>query len=305
MPESATTPLLLQTGFMKPAPLPVRALFALTGYLFPQALGQFIALRMLRPRRQVRPQRWDTVRAAQLLRVRCGDDSLNAYLWGTHGPLVLLVHGWEGWVSDLDAWVAPLCASGCRVLALELPAHGQSLAQTTDVHGMAEAIGALADYAVSGIGRPHAIIAHSLGAAAVVRYLSSRPAASPRPRLALLAPAGELAAELQRIGWQLGLPTACRTVIRMRLEQRYRQPIEECSTRRLAMALDLPALVVHDRRDRIVPFTEGQALARSLRDARLYVTDGLGHHRLLDDAEVIRQVLAFCAPAAHPVRVAA
>jgi pimeloyl-ACP methyl ester carboxylesterase len=42
------------------------------------------------------------------------------------GPAVLLVHGWEGWHAQMDAFVAPLLARGARVVSVDLPAHGES-----------------------------------------------------------------------------------------------------------------------------------------------------------------------------------
>ena len=41
-------------------------------------------------------------------------------------PTVLLVHGWEGWHAQMDAFVAPLLARGARVVSVDLPAHGES-----------------------------------------------------------------------------------------------------------------------------------------------------------------------------------
>ena len=53
----------------------------------------------------------------------------------------------------------------------------------------------------------------------------------------------------------------------------------------------MPALVVHDRGDREVPFEHGETLARSWPGARLMVTEGLGHRRILRDPEVVRAVV--------------
>ena len=289
---NTTAAVRLQPNLMKPAPLPVRALFALAGKLFPQTLAGFIAGRMLRPRRGTRTLQPEAVAGARLLRIAHGEHHLNAYLWGTQGPLVLLVHGWEGWIDDMGAFVPPLRRAGFSVAALELPAHGQSALQATDVHDIAAALHSFAAYADRELGRLHAVIAHSLGAAATVKFLTR--CSTALPRVSLIAPGGELAAELQRLSQQLALPPACVAALRQRLEAHYGLAIEDCSSRRLAAQLQVPALVVHDRHDHLVPFAEGHALARQLRGARFIATDGLGHHRILSDTALVGQITAFC-----------
>ncbi len=59
--------------------------------------------------------------------------------------------------------------------------------------------------------------------------------------------------------------------------------------------IGLPTLVVHDRRDTINPFSDGEAFAQSVAGAQLMATDGLGHRAILKDAAVIDRVVAFVA----------
>ena len=54
--------------------------------------------------------------------------------------------------------------------------------------------------------------------------------------------------------------------------------------------LSQPTLVVHDAADRAAPLAAGKGLAKALANARLMVTDGLGHRRGLNDAELIEAV---------------
>jgi pimeloyl-ACP methyl ester carboxylesterase len=54
-----------------------------------------------------------------------------------------------------------------------------------------------------------------------------------------------------------------------------------------------PALVVHDLEDHEVPWAEGERYARHWPGARLLTTTGLGHHRIVDDREVIDASLRF------------
>ena len=56
-----------------------------------------------------------------------------------------------------------------------------------------------------------------------------------------------------------------------------------------------PALVVHDRGDRQVPFREAEGFGAAWPNAQLFATDGLGHNRILQDAKVLIAVTGFLA----------
>ena len=66
------------------------------------------------------------------------------------------------------------------------------------------------------------------------------------------------------------------------IEERFGLRWFELEVPRLAPRLKTPALVIHDRGDGIVPWTQGAALARAWPGARLLSTDGLGHGRILE-----------------------
>jgi pimeloyl-ACP methyl ester carboxylesterase len=64
-------------------------------------------------------------------------------------------------------------------------------------------------------------------------------------------------------------------------------------TARFAAALRAPALVIHDRSDREVPFASGEAIARAWRGAELLATEGLGHSRILRDPATVDRATRF------------
>jgi pimeloyl-ACP methyl ester carboxylesterase len=63
----------------------------------------------------------------------------------------------------------------------------------------------------------------------------------------------------------------------------------------LAPRLRVPALIVHDWDDPIVPFADGEAIAQAWPGARLLATSGLGHWRILTAAAVTQGVSEFLA----------
>ena len=65
-----------------------------------------------------------------------------------------------------------------------------------------------------------------------------------------------------------------------------------------AAGLDLPGLVVHDRHDLVVPWSDGREIAARWPRARFVATDGLGHRKVLRAPEVNRLILGFLRQAA-------
>jgi pimeloyl-ACP methyl ester carboxylesterase len=55
----------------------------------------------------------------------------------------------------------------------------------------------------------------------------------------------------------------------------------------------VPTLIVHDREDPINRFADGVAYAHAIRGAQLLATQGLGHRKLLKDAQVLGKVAIF------------
>ena len=260
-------------------------------------LGTSLAERMfITPRRHARPAREAAVLASAREfsvdvalcspRWQGATRTLAAWRWG-FGPTVLLVHGWEGRGSQLGAFVAPLVEAGCTVVAFDAVGHGDSpdhrlyLTDFADcVAGVAQAIGPL-----------HAIVAHSFGAAAVL--LAHARGGVEAPRNVLVAPNVLVADSLERFASELGLDDQDRAAFERRIEERTGTTIDSLAVERLAGSRDAGLLVIHDRDDREVPFRQGERLAAAWPNAQLHATDGLGHRRVLRDADVIARTVAF------------
>ncbi|MCB0293632.1 MAG: alpha/beta hydrolase, partial [Calditrichaeota bacterium] len=53
------------------------------------------------------------------------------------------------------------------------------------------------------------------------------------------------------------------------------------------------ALIIHDRFDPVVPFSSARAIAAGWPNARLLVSEGYGHFRLMKNPDLIAEVAAF------------
>jgi hypothetical protein len=91
----------------------------------------------------------------------------------------------------------------------------------------------------------------------------------------------------------LALPPRTAEAVRSRVERRYGIALQEFDLPRHLADVTTPALVIHDRRDGEVPWSDGAAIAGAWPGARLVSTDGLGHRRLLRDVEVVDEAVRF------------
>ena len=79
---------------------------------------------------------------------------------------------------------------------------------------------------------------------------------------------------------------------------------DEVDIRRLSRDYQVPALIVHDRNDVLVPFEHGERMAAAWPGAEFLATEGLGHWRILTDPRVVGRASDFLVNAEPLRRVA-
>jgi pimeloyl-ACP methyl ester carboxylesterase len=213
--------------------------------------------------------------------------------WGA-GPAVYLMHGWAGQAAQLAAFVPPLVERGYRVVAFDAPSHGRSApgaygSRSSTIPEFAAALTAVVD----AHGPAHALIAHSMGGTAAAVALCDGLRAE---RVALLAPMAGTLGYARRLAAVLGLGEPAYRRMVARAERRVGAPMHHFDVPELGRAVAMPkTLVVHDRDDVFTPVGDGAAIAAAWSSARLHVTSGLGHRRLLRDPGVVAEVVDFVA----------
>jgi pimeloyl-ACP methyl ester carboxylesterase len=201
-------------------------------------------------------------------------------------PAVLLVHGWGGRSVQMGTFVAPLLASGYRVVWFDQPGHGESGRGPVALPDFVRAIQAL----VATHGPFEAAIGHSLGAAALGVAMRR---GLKLGRVVFVSPPASIIEHAHRFARLLGITPRIREAMRQRLERRYGVPFAEIDRIDDLAKLDLPALFVHDLGDPEVPFEHTLRLSGRMPRAQHIKTYGLGHYRLLRDDGVVRAIVDF------------
>jgi len=217
---------------------------------------------------------------------------LRLWSWGT-GPKVILVHGFGARMSHLALqFVDSLVEAGCSVVAFELPGHATNTSGRCDVFSAAAAL----QQVIAHTGPIRAILSHSFGVCA------SALAVGRGVRCERFVGIGSLA-------WLNPLaPHFCDV---LRLSPEVRKHMLACvdkafspdglpplATDRQLAALDCPALIIHDREDRLCHWSGAVAIHRACLNSTLRLTSGLGHFGILRNEVVKREVVDFIRPQA-------
>ena len=264
-----------------------RAAFRLLGPIFPTRMSRLAFDLWFRTRRYPEPAR-ETLLLSRADKIELEYDGapLVAYAWGS-GPNVLLVHGWNGRAGQMGPIAKALVAHGYRAVAFDAPAHGRTPGTSTNLFRIAEAIRLVAD----AVGPLHGLVAHSIGVAATIAALGD----GLRTESVIgIAPPSGVDSLLLKYQAMFTLPEVIVTRLQDMLDAHLGADFRErLSVGRVTSGNPVAALIIHDREDPYVPWQEGKLIADNWRGAKLQLTDGLGHTRILRNREVIADIVDF------------
>ncbi|MCA9905938.1 MAG: alpha/beta hydrolase, partial [Anaerolineae bacterium] len=160
--------------------------------------------------------------------------------------------------------------------------------QTTNVADYGDAV----IEAIRQTGPHHVIVAHSFGALATLLALAEDPGLQPAKMVAL-APMTHIDQHIHLFNHLMNTSPEVDRRFRQQIATCVGRSLERCSAERAVASLTLPALVIHDMDDQIIPFAAGKRLASGWRQATFIATETLGHRRLLTHPEVAEAIVTF------------
>lgn len=224
-------------------------------------------------------------------------DQMAVWSWG-EGPVILLVHGWNGRATQLRDFVTPLVEHGYRVVAFDAPGHGDSSGHQMSLPILADSIRRVADH----VGGVYGVVAHSMGGAATAIALSEGLQAQ---RAVFISPPANPQTFLDFFSRAVGISEDVQRRVQERIENQIGRPMSDMRADAIAPRMNIPLLVVHDEDDSFVPIRYGRSIAAAWPGARLVTTQGLGHKRILQAEHVKDLAVDFINAQEHPVQTAA
>ncbi|MCG7936626.1 MAG: alpha/beta hydrolase [Candidatus Thiodiazotropha taylori] len=212
--------------------------------------------------------------------------SVCIYRWGEGAPVVL-AHGWNGNAGQMAFLAEALVRQGFQVTAFDAPGHGHSSGSSTDILEISDVISQLLHES----GEDTAVIAHSFGSMCALHAIANGACAS---SVVCISPPKDVTTLLQQFIKILGMNPAVVNQLKHRLEQRFGEEMwHRLSIPEWVRAADIPGLIIHDSRDRYIPVSNGRAVHAAWTGSELQITRGLGHMRILQNAEVITSIGRF------------
>lgn len=253
-------------------------------WVAPQQAGQGAYLlfgwthRLPRNRRE---RSW--ARKATRYEIKQDGQNLVVFSWG-EGPTVLLVHGWNGRGTQLSEFIQPLLDRGYRVVTFDAIGHGDSDGRHTNLFKFGKSVQQVAQ----AFGPFHGIITHSMGGAATTLALAAGVATD---RLVYISPPTEPRQWAQTFSRRIGFSQKTKRVFMAYLEETFGEGWRQVNTMELESQMNTDLLLIHDVEDKETPWEGSQEIARAWPGARLALTKGLGHNRILKDESLVSQVI--------------
>ena len=213
---------------------------------------------------------------------------LFARTWGASGPLVLALHGWRGRTTQFGPLAAALATRGFRTIALDLPGHGRSAGARATPRLLADLL-----IEVTKITGPaHAVVGHSFGGAVIGAALAFGFQTS---RVVIVSSPTRVSRMPFKYAKALHLPPHAMAHFGRLLDEHAGRPVAELDLVAVGPHCRIPALLVHDRGDAVIPWREAEILAAAWPALQVISTEGLGHRDILADAAVVQAVAGFIA----------
>ncbi|MFT6123221.1 MAG: pimeloyl-ACP methyl ester carboxylesterase [Oleiphilaceae bacterium] len=203
-----------------------------------------------------------------------------------NGKQILLVHGWESRATQMYGLVKGLVKQGYTIFAVDMPGHGHSSGETSNAYLFSQTV----KLAQQELGHFHAIIGHSMGAGAAAIAVGQGVTTD---KLVLISGPSSIENVLRRFSCFVGLNKKTTNKFLGFIGHYVGVSASELDATKLLQACDIPALLIHDEHDIEVPVTESTRLAPVFNDSELFVTQGLGHRRILKSDEVFAKINSF------------
>ncbi|MEO7977486.1 alpha/beta hydrolase [Flavobacterium sp.] len=231
----------------------------------------------------------DSKSSQNTLHVPSINKKIVVYEYGESVKKVLLVHGWSGRGTQLFKIADVLIENGFSAVSFDAPAHGKSEGKTTIMSEFIESVLEIEKR----YGPFEFAIGHSLGGMSVLNAIKN----GLNVKKAVIIGSGDIVQDiLNEFIFKLGLKPEISIRLRDYFENKYQVKMDDFSAYKAVEKIEIPVLVIHDNDDPEVPVKAGIHIHKHLKNGVLFLTEGLGHRKLLGNQTVIQKIVEFIQP---------
>lgn len=213
------------------------------------------------------------------------NQDIATYRWPGKNKTVLLAHGWESNSARWDYILEDLKAQNYNIIALDAPAHGRSSGKQFNAILYSEFINIAAKKF-----RPEVLIGHSVGGMSSVFSMHHQDLSSVKKLVLLGAPAhftGVFSRYKKMMGYNQRISEGLDKIV---LEH-FGKPVDYFSAADFTKFIAAEGLIIHDKKDRIIPFEDAKLMAHRYENSELISTSGFGHS--LKDPSLTPKIIEF------------
>ncbi|MDO6598204.1 alpha/beta hydrolase [Oceanihabitans sp. 2_MG-2023] len=244
----------------------------LISYITPKTAGNLALNLFSTPLRgKIKEKDFDFLDTAFKEELQYEDFSIMTYRWLGKNKTILLAHGWESNAARWRPLIENLKKQNYNIIALDAPAHGRSGSKRFNAILYSEFI-----HIVSKKFNPDIIIGHSVGGMATVFYQHKYQNAELEKLVLLGAPSnftGVFNRYVQMMGYNKRVDKKMGDIVL----EKYGHLPDYFSAADFTKEIKTTALLIHDERDRIIPYQDAKHFEKNYLNAKLITTQGFGH----------------------------
>lgn len=225
------------------------------------------------------------VDSANFKTLSLNEQDIATYQWQGNGPTILLAHGWESNASRWSYILTDLKAQDFNIIALDAPAHGKSSGRQFNAVLYADYISKVAKTF-----KPEVILGHSVGGMATIFSLHNYNLPFVKKIVSLGAPAhftGVFSRYKSMMGYNKRISKGLDNIV----YERFGKPVDYFSAANFTKTIKAKGLIIHDKKDKIIPFEDALLFANRYKNSELIETSGFGHG--LKDASLTPKIIDF------------
>ncbi len=255
----------------------------------PSLLIQFVLKLFRTPQRFPAPERENHMIANTIkeqISIPTIKKDIQTYTYGNGKKKALLVHGWSGTGTQLVKIADQLTAIGYTTYSFDAPGHGKSKGKTSSmyefIHGILTMHNKYGPFDIA--------IGHSLGGMSILNSLSM---GARFKRVCIIGSGDKISDIIIRLFQRLGVNEKYVDRFIKEIEKKYQLNLKDFNGANAAKQVTIPTLVVHDTEDDEIPVSDAKAIRLNLKEGSLYLTNHLGHKKILGDPTVIKNIIEF------------
>jgi len=211
---------------------------------------------------------------------------IQLYTCGSGEKKVMLIHGWAGRGTQLNAIAETFVEKGYQTISFDATAHGESQGKTSNMNEFISSIHAIDEK----YGPFEFAVGHSLGGMALMNAVKNGFQVS---KIATVGCGNSINDICQQFVKRLGMKPVIGYKLKNKMDIIFGSDIELLSTYVAAKSVNIPVLVMHDVDDEDVSVSNAYDICNNLSNHELFISEGLGHRNILWNKKALEKMMEF------------